>query len=312
MKKTTYLTLLTAVLISVGAAAASHNKMVYVDQYDLNDDASVTLAEFDQARRAKFDRIDESNDGIISEREYVFEYKNRLDGQLQTDRVGQVKQTKIRFKSLDKDQNAQMVWQEYDRSGSSHFERFDTNGDNVIDDNDTQATKTWGSNKDKKQQTPQQISAKRAAKLRWAKTALRMPTTHSYKGFMTIYDADSDNRVTLKDYTARRRAAFDVTDSNDDDWISEDEYLFEYENRVDRQVQRTRKNAIKQTYVRFSVLDKDENGQMTFAEFQRSGHRSFKRLDTNNDGAVNSDDPMPKKRKHKKHDKKKHSKKSDY
>lgn len=35
---------------------------------------------------------------------------------------------------------------------------------------------------------------------------------------------------------------------------------------------------------------------MTFEEYQLSGHRSFTRWDTNNDGIVNNVDPAPKKR----------------
>lgn len=45
-----------------------------------------------------------------------------------------------------------------------------------------------------------------------------------------------------------------------------------------------------QAHVRFAVLDSDKDGKMTLAEFNVSGDRMFKKLETNGDGVIGADD----------------------
>ena len=101
MKKTQLLAL-SALFTSMFASAASHHKLVFINQYDTNQDWQLSINEFDDARKARFNATDENNDGFVDESEYVFEYKNRMDSQLTKDRQGQIKQTIIRFNALDK------------------------------------------------------------------------------------------------------------------------------------------------------------------------------------------------------------------
>ena len=120
-------------LPSLAVDAASHRKMVFVNQYDLDGDWQLYLEEFDHARARRFKHTDENNDGVVNESEYVFEYQNRLDNQLNKDRKGQVQQTLVRFNALDKNDNEQMEWQEYEASGLRSFARYDVNKDGNID-----------------------------------------------------------------------------------------------------------------------------------------------------------------------------------
>ncbi|MEI8705770.1 hypothetical protein [Pseudoalteromonas sp. B62] len=123
-------------LLSTVTNAASHSKSIYINQYDTNNDGNVHLAEFDNARQNNFNSTDENKDGAVSENEYVFEYQDRMDKQLTLDRLVQVKQTTVRFKALDKNENAKMEWQEYQASGVRSFTKYDVNKDGTINDLD--------------------------------------------------------------------------------------------------------------------------------------------------------------------------------
>lgn len=277
--------------------AASHRKLVYLNQYDLNDDGDLVELEFNQARRQQFNLTDENDDGVVDEKEYVFEYTNRMDKQLEKDRTGQVKQTVVRFKALDKSENKKMEWQEYQASGSRSFKYYDVNKDGVINDQDPVPVRK-SRKKSEKTKTAQEIADEKQDKVRYAKRLLKMPTTHSREGFFTKYDLDENTIIDKEEFEARRRQDFDRADEDHNGWLSEREYIFEYQNRLDTQIEKARKAAIKQTHVRFGILDDNENDSMTFAEYQVSGKRSFTRWDTNKDGIVNMQDPMPEKRQH--------------
>jgi hypothetical protein len=54
-----------------------------------------------------------------------------------------------------------------------------------------------------------------------------------------------------------------------------------------------RAGHLRQTHVRFNALDKDEDGYISRAEFDRSGDSAFSRMDTNKDGVLSVADPKP-------------------
>ena len=287
------------VLPSLTVDAASHRKLVFVNQYDLDGDWSLYADEFDHARQKRFNNTDENQDGVVNEEEYVFEYNNRLDIQLKKDRKAQVQQTIVRFNALDKNENDMMEWQEYEASGLRSFTRYDVNEDGNIDIQDPAPVKTW-KRKDTSELTKQQQEKRRDRQLASAKRSLSMPSTHDKKGMFSKYDNNQDGIVSRAEHNQRRRADFDLTDEDNNGWVSQDEYMFEYQNRMDRQIAKTRLAAIKQTYVRFAVLDKDENGQMTIEEYQLSGHRSFNRWDSDKNKIVIMAEALPEPRKKKK------------
>ncbi len=60
-----------------------------------------------------------------------------------------------------------------------------------------------------------------------------------------------------------------------------------------QQLATERAGHLRQTHVRFNALDKDEDGYISRAEFNRSGELAFARMDTNNDGVLSAADPKP-------------------
>lgn len=117
-------------------AAGGHEKINFLDFYDVNGDASVTRAEFDGQRAKDFDRINVSHDGNATESQYVDEFTVRLDRQLAAERAAQIKQAHVRFGVLDKDKDGHISREEFNASGSKMFDALDTNHDGVVDEKD--------------------------------------------------------------------------------------------------------------------------------------------------------------------------------
>jgi hypothetical protein len=272
------LTASAALLLSAAVQAASHQKIEFIDQYDNDSDGKVSSAEFEQARRKRFDATDSNKNGTVDPEEYVYEWENRLDTQLAVDRKEQVKQTATRFKSLDDDKNQQISLNEYNASGNASWQRFDSNHDSILSssDNDPLHAET----------TKQDSERSREQILHDTKRILNLPSTHSMQGTVEQYDSDGDKVVTQAEFAQGRSSNFARSDRNNDSWLSEDEYTVEFEDRLDQHLASTRKQSVEQALVRFGALDANENKQMTFAEYQQSGHRSFGRFDTDGSGFV--------------------------
>ena len=117
-------------------AAGGHEKINFLDFYDVNGDASVPRAEFDGQRGEDFGRINVSHDGAVSESQYVDEFALRLDRQLKAERAGQIKQAHVRFGVLDKNKDGHISREEFDNSGKKMFDALDTNKDGTVDEKD--------------------------------------------------------------------------------------------------------------------------------------------------------------------------------
>lgn len=137
-----------------------------------------------------------------------------------------------------------------------------------------------------------------AALLAIGGTALAAP--HEGSAFIHDYDSDHDGQVTRHEFDAARVARFKATDANGDGWLSEEEYVGEYQARLEQQLAASDRNEEKKTEesqrqmrqakVRFAVLDKDKDGKMTQAEFDASGARAFAEQDNDKDGIVTATD----------------------
>ena len=274
-----------AIMIPAMSEAASHRKIVYIDQYDQNFDGRVSSIEFEMARRSRFDITDANHNGVVDTEEYVFEWEDRLDAQLAHDRREQIDQTATRFDSLDDDKNELISRAEIDASGEWSVARFDSNEDGFINDLDVDPMAG------RAQQSRDDMSREQI--LVDQKRMLEMPSTHSKEGTIVQYDRDGDEVVTHEEFMLGRTDYFQAMDANGNGTITEQEYLYEFEDRVDAAISRFRKESIEQAYVRFGALDADENDIMTFEEYQKSGHRSFKRWDTDNDGYVSLEEADP-------------------
>jgi hypothetical protein len=117
-------------------AAGGHDKINFLDFYDVNGDAIVTESEFTGQRSSDYKRIDTDANGSVNDAEYVGEFTVRLDRQLAAQREGQIKQGHSRFKVLDKNKDGQITADEFDATGKNLFAAFDSNKDGVVDEKD--------------------------------------------------------------------------------------------------------------------------------------------------------------------------------
>ncbi len=106
-------------------------------------------------------------------------------------------------------------------------------------------------------------------------------------------DQNGDGKVDKTEYQQQRDAAFARTDLDNNGELSSDEYLNEFVDRLDRQIAKTRTAQLKQAAVRFKALDKDNNQQVSVAEFNASGGRMFKRWDTDLNQQVTMAEALP-------------------
>ncbi len=113
---------------------------------------------------------------------------------------------------------------------------------------------------------------------------------HSKRAFVETYDINGDGHVTLAEFTAEREKGYHVRDADGDGTVHEEEYVSEYEGRLEQELKERHDMQIKQAYVRFDVLDSDDNAEITLTEFNASGDRMFSDLDTNGDGIVDETD----------------------
>jgi len=126
--------------------------------------------------------------------------------------------------------------------------------------------------------------------------------SHARDTFIREQDQNGDGVVTKDEYAATRALQFAKTDTDGNGGLSQAEYVGEYKARLEKALaasDRTpekkaeeRERQMRQTDVRFHVLDSDKSGVITRAEFDYSGWRMFTHHDTNNDGAVSAADPI--------------------
>jgi len=108
--------------------------------------------------------------------------------------------------------------------------------------------------------------------------------------------------VNKDEYAATRAIQFSATDADGNGTLSQAEYVNEYKARLEKKLaasdrtpekkQEERERQMRQTDVRFHVLDSDKSGAITRAEFDYSGWRMFVHHDTNEDGVVSVADPV--------------------
>ncbi len=251
-----------------------NNITAFIAQHDGNDDGRLTWAEFDAFRRARFDETDGDGDGTVDEDEYVQEYQDRLRLSLEQERAGLLEQTEVRFAALDADKDGSVSRTEFDASG----ERVYASGVRLLAEQPAE---------------PKEGEARtdaNAARFDRAGRREILPTSHTREGFLELYDANGDGEVPRAEFDQVRAAQFARTDANGDGRLGKDEYLAEFEERLDRRIAVQVEGSDKQTRVRFGALDADKDGKLTFAEYQLSGRRTFDRADRNGDGVVDAED----------------------
>jgi len=130
--------------------------------------------------------------------------------------------------------------------------------------------------------------------------ALPAQAQHAGNAFLAAYDTNHDGKLPRAEYDAARAGRFAATDADKDGGISEAEYVGEFTARLDAQLaasadsaekkaeERTRQ--IRQTHVRFGVLDTDKDGRISRAEYDAIAAKSFAEQDADKDGVITAAD----------------------
>lgn len=277
-----FLSVSVSVSVSVSAQQATPRPLVgghgdnvdaFIAQHDGNADGRLTWDEFDAFRRQRFDATDTNGDGTIDVAEYVEEFGDRMRRQSEQGRDGQIEQTQRRFSAIDADKNGRIAPAEFDASG----ERVWTEGQKALASREPNA-------KGSEEKTDAALRSDRN------RNRSALPSSHSAEGFLELFDGNGDGQVNRAEFDQARQAQFARTDTNGDGKLSQDEYLAEYKDRLDRHVVTLVSGSERQTRVRFGALDTDKDGKMTFAEYQVSGRRTFEATDRNHDGVVDRTD----------------------
>lgn len=264
-----------------------NNVQAFIAEHDLDNDGRVTWAEFERFRRQRFDATDANHDGVVDETEYVQEFADRVQRQVEQERAGQLAQTRTRFAAIDTDKDGRISRAEFDATGEKTWQ----SGQRALAQaaGEARPGKAGGTGKGNGKGSAAGFDDRRGL--------LAMPTSHSAEGFLALYDSNGDGKVDRTEYERARDAQFARSDRDHDGKIDQDEYLAEYEDRLDRRIALLEDGEDKQAHVRFGVLDTDKDGKMTFAEYQASGKRLFDTADRNHDGTVDAADaqlPPPK------------------
>ncbi|AHE53369.1 hypothetical protein [Sphingomonas sanxanigenens] len=123
---------------------------------------------------------------------------------------------------------------------------------------------------------------------------------HAGNAFVAAYDADKNGSLTRTEYDAGRDARFKATDADGDGTITEAEYVAEYSDRLERELAsfdrgeekkaEARQRQIRQTRVRFGVIDTSKDGKIDRAEYDAIAERSFAEQDADKDGTITAAD----------------------
>jgi hypothetical protein len=117
---------------------------------------------------------------------------------------------------------------------------------------------------------------------------LATAASHDLATFVGEYDLDRNGIVSMEEFQKERERRFAATDTDHNGLVSRQEYMDEFRARlsfskpdaaqIDKQM--------KQTDVRFGVLDVNQDAAISPAEFHHSGWRMFDEHDYSRDGAV--------------------------
>lgn len=246
----------------------TQNVMAFVKAYDANNDNILTQKEHDDFRRERFHETDTNKNGSIDLLEYVRELNDRIDARVQEEMVEVDKMTDVRFKALAGKDATHITRERFDQSGNAAFAAFAEG------------------------KLPQELEANSANA-----DILNLPTNHSSKGMLALYDRNSDGELPREEFDAVREEQFKRTDSNTDGRLSRDEYAAEFHFRIDNRVHDIKVRQLRQSRVRFGLLDTNKDDRLDLTEYLTSSARAFAQLDRNGDGQLDAADaalPAPK------------------
>lgn len=244
----------------------SQDVMAYIRAFDSNKDDILSRAEIHQHRRQRFDNMDSDKNGWVSLKEYIDEFNKYIDQNLAEEMPKQDGLTEMRFVMLAGKDGQHISRENFDKSGEKAFADFQSG------------------------KLPEDLKDRSNAGF------LGMPTNHTIKGMLDLYDRNGDGQLPREEFEAVRDEQFKNADVNRDGKLSRDEYAAEYQQRLDHRIHEIKVRQIRQTRVRFGILDINKNDQLNWEEFKSSADRQFDFMDRNKDGQVDAQDaqlPVP-------------------
>jgi len=119
------ITLLWLTTASTTSLAGGHGKGRFIQFFDTNKDGTVTLDEFNESAKVRFQNIDSDKDGKASREEFHAYIK-----------LHRAEHKKRKFAKLDVDQNGQISKQEYItykvKKASNRFTKMDADGNGTV------------------------------------------------------------------------------------------------------------------------------------------------------------------------------------
>lgn len=198
----------------------------------------------------------------------------RLDARIKTTNEQQVKQTGVRFDSINYDKDDYIDLGEYQRTGLKSFERYDADGNGIINEADQAVAKL--DDEALKKDMPKRT------RIAWF---LSMPTHHSITGFAKLYQTNGE-ALTQADYLAYRENKFFKADLDANQKLDLQEYTTEFMGRVAKVVDTTKQNHAAFANQLFGAADGDTNGALTTDEFKAYQARVFAYFDANKDSVL--------------------------
>lgn len=291
MKKTTLALFSTCFMLSATAATDIENeKYRWLAQYDSNQDYSIDVEEVYSTRSELFKKADKNQDNLISASEHQQFFAASLQEKIDYDRKQSIKQTHVRFNAMDKDDNNLMSHDEYMATAKRSFNFYDTDKSGIITLEDKKPTFT--SSKKSTLTDVEKAERKRKRQMRNATRVVRMPTTHSKAGMLAKYDINNDQKITWDEYQQKRNADFARADENGNNELTNDEYVAEFEDRLDTQIAKIKTTELTKNTPLFTSLDKNTDQQISIAEFQLNALVNFTYFDTDNNGQVSFEEAV--------------------
>lgn len=115
--------------------------------------------------------------------------------------------------------------------------------------------------------------------------------------FLEQFDPEDTGSVSWAQFEAFRKQRFAATDADGNGTVSKDEYVREYQGRLDERLEKARQGHLRQTATRFKALDRNGDGVIDRAEYDAAGKRTwdgYEKLQeaTQETAAASSRDPL--------------------
>lgn len=255
----------------------------FIDRFAADEQNQVSRQDFLNAWQQRFTALADFAAGKISEEVFVAFEMTELEQQLLNAREAHIRQTLNRFNALDRDNDGNISWEEYQASGQRIFDRFDTNQNGVVAVGDPDPAPR------RRAQSNTQTDNER----RRVRSLLAMPTTHNNQGFLTMFATDDKQQVSWQDFEQQRRSVYDRTDVNGDGLVSRGEYLDEFMSRVARREQEVRQTHKELAQHVFRQMDQAQRGWLSKKDFVAYGLAVFHLWDTTNEQQISEAQPLP-------------------